>query len=68
MKIKKDYKNRHRTPVNIANSTEADNAKMAGKTGTGAQQSNREQMIAHEKAVFDRSKRNIVPNAKLNKK
>ena len=67
-RIEKDYKNRRCTPVNIAPSAVVDEAKMSGKAaGTGAQQSNREHMIGHQKAVADRSKRSNVPNAKLRK-
>ncbi len=67
-RIKKDYKNRHRTPVSINHSpanVAADDAKMSGNSGSGSQQSNKESMIAHSKAVHERSKRNHVPNSKL---
>lgn len=68
-RIKKDYKNRHRTPINVHNSQAVDDAKMSGKAaGSGGQQSNNEHIITHTKAYQDRAHRNQVPNASLNKK
>jgi hypothetical protein len=66
-RIIKDYKSRRRTPINIAPSHSMDEAKMSGKAAGGSHQSNREQIIAHEKAMNDRNKRKGVPNSKLGK-
>lgn len=68
MRIRKDYSNRGRRqpPTNIANSTAADSAKMGA--GSGGSTGNTESMIAAEKAMNDRNKRAVVPNAKLDKK
>ncbi len=65
-RIQKDYNSRRRTPSqNNAPNLAADEAKMSGNSGTGAQQSNKEGMIAHQKAVHDRTQRRQVPNQKL---
>lgn len=68
MRIRKDYSNRGRrpSPTNIAPSVIADEAKMGA--GSGGNTGNTESMIAAEKAMNDRNKRAVVPNAKLDKK
>lgn len=67
MRIRKDYTKRPRTvPVNIANSTAADEQKMSGgASGQGSM----EKMIAIEKATNARIQRSApAPNARMNKK
>jgi hypothetical protein len=67
-RIIKDYKNRRRTPINIAHSEPNDQSKMSGNTGSATNAGHSEGMIAHEKGVKDRTSRKILPNAKLGRK
>ncbi len=65
-RIVKDYKNRRRTPVTSGPGVIIEEAKMSGKSGNGALQSNKENMIAHDKAYVDRNNRRPT-NPKLRK-
>jgi len=67
-RIRKDYQNRRRTPINIAHSEPNDQAKMSGNVGSAHGGGHSEGMISHEKGVRDRAARRIVPNSKLGRK
>lgn len=64
MRIKKDYANRRKQPVNIVSSEPADAQKM-GAGSSGARPT--EKIIQQETAARARAGRQFVPNAGLRK-